>query len=81
MTEHCDCGNPSVKYYGPHEPDCAWWEEYVEVEQGVELGYLCAMDGQPCEVEDCQERYGDDADGNRGIWVYYKRCRKCGEES
>lgn len=18
----CDCGNPSVKYYGPHEPDC-----------------------------------------------------------
>lgn len=18
----CDCGNPSVKYYGPHDPDC-----------------------------------------------------------
>lgn len=18
----CDCGNPSVKHYGPHDPDC-----------------------------------------------------------
>lgn len=57
------------------------WKEYETVEEGVELGYLCAMDGRPCEVEECQESYGEDADGNRGIWVYYKRCRKCGEES
>jgi hypothetical protein len=23
----CDCGNPSVKYYGPHDPDChSFWK-------------------------------------------------------
>jgi hypothetical protein len=27
-----------------------------------------------------REQYGADADGNRYIWVYFDRCRKCGEE-
>lgn len=26
----CDCGNPSVKYHGPHDPDCHWWDKCGE---------------------------------------------------
>jgi hypothetical protein len=55
-------------------------EAYDQICQMVANGELCSFDGKDCELEDCQERYGDDADGNRGIWVYFKRCRKCGEE-
>ncbi len=22
----CDCGNPSVKYHGPHDPDCHFYD-------------------------------------------------------
>lgn len=55
------------------------YDEYATVHEGVNLGYLCAMDGTPCEMETSNERYGEDADGNRGIWVTSTRCRKCHE--
>jgi hypothetical protein len=29
------------------------------------------------EWETFQESYGEDRDGNRGIWVSYEGCRKC----
>jgi hypothetical protein len=59
--------------------ELAAYLEYATVEEGVTLGYLCAMDGTPCEFETYQERYGEDRDGNRGIWVAHTCCRKCGE--
>jgi hypothetical protein len=41
----------------------------------------------PCDTEDGvhdwreeRYRYGEDADGNRGTWVYCERCTICGEE-
>jgi hypothetical protein len=55
------------------------WEEYATVLQGIELGYLCPADGAPCEFETYHELYGQDADGNRGVWVSSTRCLKCGE--
>jgi hypothetical protein len=32
----CDCGNPSVKYYGPHDPDCHSLD-------------VCCEDGRMCD--------------------------------
>lgn len=63
-----------------HTADPKDLEAYDQVEQMIANGELCPVDGGDCEFEECQERYGEDADGNRGTWVYYKRCRKCGEE-
>lgn len=80
MNTHCDCGNPSVKYYGPHEPDCAWWEEYEAVEQQIDNGELCSRDGEPCEIVSRHVKYGEDLDGNRGTWIEVQGCIKCGEE-
>lgn len=57
------------------------WKEYEQVEEGVDLGYLCQMDGRPCEIETRHELYGADRDGNRGTWVEFTACRKCGEGS
>lgn len=59
--------------------DLGAYVEYANVEAGVAMGYLCPQDGTPCEFEQFQERYGDDADGNRGIWVTHVYCRKCHE--
>lgn len=25
----CTCGNPSVKYYGPHDPDCKLYDKPI----------------------------------------------------
>ena len=55
------------------------WHEWATVQEGVELGYLCPMDGAPCEIEEYSYKYGEDADGNRGEWRTERRCRKCGE--
>lgn len=33
------------------------------------------------EMVSGRERYGDDADGNRGIWIEVEYCRKCKQES
>lgn len=55
------------------------YDEYATVLEGVSLGYLCPMDGTACEMETSNELYGADADGNRGEWVTYTRCRKCHE--
>jgi hypothetical protein len=57
----------------------AAWSEYAAIEQGVELGYLCPVDGAPCDFETRQFLYGEDADGNRGVWVDHTACVKCGE--
>ena len=57
----------------------ALWEEYESVTEEIALGNLC-VDGEPCDWERVDEEYGADRDGNRGIWVHYYRCRKCGEE-
>lgn len=57
----------------------ALWEEYEAVTQEIALGNLC-VDGEPCDFERVDETYGEDRDGNRGIWVHYYRCHKCGDE-
>jgi hypothetical protein len=48
----------------------------------LEPNEFCAYQTAECDhdwlVE--RERYGDDADGNRGVWRNFKRCTKCGEE-
>jgi len=54
--------------------------EYDAVQEKVANGELCSKDGEPCDWEEVRELYGEDRDGNRGVWQYYKRCRKCGEE-
>lgn len=54
--------------------------EYDEVEERVENGDLCRVDGAPCDWEQRSEMYGEDRDGNRGVRQYYKVCTKCGEE-
>jgi hypothetical protein len=54
--------------------------EYDRTEQKVENGELCSVDGLPHKIVQGQELYGEDADGNRGRWVDFKRCLKCGEE-
>ncbi len=56
-------------------------EERDIIEQMVANGELCSKDGKPCEFERVDEEYGADRDGNRGIWVHYYCCRKCGEGS
>lgn len=53
---------------------------YDEIEQKVADGDLCSVDGEPHTVVQGQELFGEDADGNRGVWLNFKRCRKCGEE-
>jgi hypothetical protein len=55
-------------------------DERDEIEQLMANGELCE-DGRPHSWRLCNERYGADADGNRGVWVTYRVCRKCGEES
>lgn len=55
--------------------------EHDKVEALIADGELCSVDGEPCDRERVDETYGEDRDGNRGIWVHYYRCRKCGEES
>jgi len=37
----------------------------------------CGYIGEPVTREFYEN---DDADGNRGIWVTYEECRKCGSE-
>ena len=37
----------------------------------------CGYIGEPKIIE---ELYGDDADGNRGIWITYEECPKCGSD-
>ena len=39
--------------------------------------YLCPAGGGDCEWVHAREKYGEDADGNRGIWTEYEFCRKC----
>ncbi len=60
--------------------DPATLAEYDAIEQGIALGYVCAVDGKPCEFQTVRYKYGEDLDGNRGEWREYERCRKCGEE-
>lgn len=55
--------------------------EYDAIEQRVEDGDLCSVDGEPHDWESIREEYGADRDGNRGVWYTYKACRKCGEEA
>lgn len=38
------------------------------------------IDGDSHDWREVRERYGEDADGNRGTWIYFKRCAKCGDE-
>lgn len=59
-----------------YEAACA---ERDLIEQMVADGELCGMDGRPCELETHYFRYGEDRDGNRGMWVEETVCRKCGE--
>lgn len=40
----------------------------------------CPADGGDHDWRDERERYGEDADGNRGTWQHFKRCTKCGDE-
>lgn len=40
----CDCGNPSVKYHGPHDPDCHWWTKCDE-------GHMCDKHGAEAMAE------------------------------
>lgn len=54
--------------------------EYDAIEEQVANGELCPEDGEPHLWIEGQELYGEDADGNRGVWVNFKRCHKCGEE-
>lgn len=42
--------------------------------------YLCPAGGGDHEWVHGRERYGDDADGNRGIWIEVEYCRKCKQE-
>jgi hypothetical protein len=55
------------------------YEEYEETQGLIDSGHLCT-DGLGHEWENHRELYGEDADGNRGVFLYYERCRKCGEE-
>lgn len=59
-------------------PDLA---EYDATEQKVADGALCSTDGKPHDWQEYRERYGDDRDGNRGTWMTFKACSKCGEGS
>lgn len=63
-----------------HTTSASLLEERDVIEQMVANGDLCAFDGGECEWEHASELYGADADGNRGVWMHYERCRKCGEE-
>ncbi len=54
-------------------------DEYDSIREGIELGYLCPKDATPCEFETVRVKEGEDLDGNRGWWVEYQECRKCGE--
>ena len=50
---------------------------------GIELPNFCDhCEGLASEHEweEQREKYGEDADGNRGVWCTYERCRKCGDE-
>lgn len=42
--------------------------------------FICT-DGEDHDWQEERESYGEDADGNRGVWQTYKKCSKCGEES
>jgi hypothetical protein len=61
-SSKCDCGNPSVKYHGPHDPDCRsldvcdgergiWCEKHWQ-EQLREHGW---MKGMPSEAQQRQD--------------------------
>lgn len=50
------------------------------IEQMVEDGELCSIDGEPHDfVTVVDPSYGADADGNRGRRIEWVECRKCGE--
>lgn len=67
----------------PLKPFRCWQylDEYDAFLIGMELAYLCQHDGKPCEFETRHYTYGEDADGNRGVWVDKTACTKCGEPS
>lgn len=55
--------------------------EAVEAElarlAGEDAEHLCPAGGGDCEWVRAREKYGEDADGNRGVWIVYEFCRKC----
>lgn len=77
----CSCGNPSVRHYGPHDPDCLWWEARDRV-----AVVLCA-----CKVRmaaDCKPGESCDLDAPKArceftvdwveveiAWANFERCR------
>lgn len=56
-------------------------EERDLIEEAVANGDLCSLDGNPCDMESVSDEYGADRDGNRGIRIPYRRCRKCEDVS
>jgi len=54
--------------------------EYDETEQQIADGVLCPETGEPHDWQEYSYRWGEDADGNRGVWCFGKRCLRCGEE-
>lgn len=57
-------------------------EEAAETleQREAELRAVCPGRDAAHEWQRDRERYGDDADGNRGTWVYFEKCTHCGEE-
>lgn len=52
------------------------------IQDSVEEHCACiCSDGEDHDWQEKRERYGEDADGNRGVWQNYKQCAKCGEQS
>lgn len=37
FSAQCSCGNPSPRYYGPHDPDCTWWDQLDLFDSGQQL--------------------------------------------
>lgn len=77
----CTCGNPSEKYYGPHEPDCEWW---TDVDKALKLDRLQAhaellrvsaeLARAREEIERLRTALNRAADIAKGV------CPKCGQE-
>jgi hypothetical protein len=72
----CDCGNPSVKYYGPHDPDCRsldvcdgergiWCEKHWQ-EKLHEHGWMSGLTGGSTDAQTQDQMRQDMIDAGRG---------------
>jgi hypothetical protein len=75
----CDCGNPSTKEYGPHDPDCHWYEKcdegrYCDKHMAEAEAAHAYLRGQPRhsvfnDAEAAEERNQELIDAGRGHLV------------